>query len=211
MTQAPARTFAFDTEFTPDGDVIGGPARKFYTRDEVEKLSADARTDGEAKAGVAHQAKGYASIDRIALHLAPVAPQLAAIAEALRRDAAELAMIAAARIAGHALDANGAKTAAAAVESAARFLRNAPGVIVTAASEAGPEIERRLEHLQREGRISSIRFSPDPQAKPGDWRVEWAEGSVGFSRDQVEAAVNAIIEERLSDPVEPQLELFNVA
>ncbi|MEP7211275.1 MAG: hypothetical protein ABI740_10595 [Alphaproteobacteria bacterium] len=208
MTQESApRVFAFQTEFTPTGDVIGGANRKFYTRDEVEQMSASARTEGEKQA----QARGYASIDRMAGHLAPVAPQLAALAETLRREAAELAMIAAVRIAGHALDANGSKVAAEAIASAVRLLKNAPNVIVSAAADAAPEIQPRLETLRKEGRVGAIAFSPDESAKPGDWRVEWAEGSVGFSRDDVEAAVNAIIEARLNDPVAPQLELFSVA
>src|SRR5579871_4298904 len=141
MTQPAARSFAFETEFTPAGDVIGGPARKFYTREEAEKLASEARTHAEAQASAAHQARGYASIDRIAQHLAPVAPLIAAIAETLRREAAELAMIAASRIAGQALDNNGAKTAAEAIDAAVRLLRNTPSVIVTAAAEAGPEID----------------------------------------------------------------------
>jgi flagellar biosynthesis/type III secretory pathway protein FliH len=205
--QSTPRVFAFQTEFTPAGDVIGGANRKFYTRDEVEQMSASARTEGEKQA----QARGYASIDRMAGHLAPVAPQLAALAETLRREAAELAMIAAARIAGHALDANGSKVAAEAIASAVRLLKNAPNIIVSAAADAAPEIQPRLEALRKEGRVNAIAFSPDASAKPGDWRVEWAEGSVGFSRDDVEAAVNAIIEARLNDPVAPQLELFSVA
>lgn len=208
MTQEPApRAFAFQTEFTPTGDIIGGVNRKFYTRDEVERMSASARTEGEKQA----QARGYASIDRMASHLAPVAPQLAAIAETLRREAAELAMAAARRIAGHALDANGAKVASEAIASAVRLLKNAPNVIVSAAADAAPEIELRLEALRKEGRVSAVSFLTDANARPGDWRVEWAEGSVGFSREDVEAAIDAIIETRLNDPVAPQLDLFSAA
>ena len=205
--EASPRAFAFQTEFTPAGDVIGGVNRKFFTRDEVEEMSASARTEGEKSA----RARGYASIDQITGHLAPIAPQLAALAETLRREAAELAMIAASRIAGQALDANGARLASEAIAAAVRLLKNSPNVIVSAAADAAPEIERRLESLRKEGRVNAIAFTPDAQAKPGDWRVEWAEGSVGFSREDVEAAINAIIETRLGDPVAPQLELFSVA
>ncbi len=208
MTQNPAtRVFAFQTEFTPTGDIVGGANRKFFTREEVEQMSASARTEGEKSA----QARGFASIDRITGHLAPIAPQLSLLAETLRREAAELALVAARRIAGHALDANGARLAAEAVAAAVRLLKNAPNVIVTAAADAAPEIERRLDTLRKEGRVSAIAFTPDAKAKPGDWRIEWAEGSVGFSREDVEAAINAIIEARLEDPVAPQLELFSVA
>ncbi|MBI1360309.1 MAG: hypothetical protein GC155_08505 [Alphaproteobacteria bacterium] len=205
--QSAPRSFAFQTEFTPTGDVIGGEHRRYYTREEVERMSASARSEGAQ----AEQARGFASIDRMASHIAPVAPQLAAIAETLRREAAELAIAAASRIAGHALDANGAKVAAEAISSAVRLLKNGPKVVVSAAADAAPEIEQRLETLRKEGRVSAISFTPDANAKPGDWRIDWAEGSQGFSRDDVEAAINAILEDRLQDPVEPQLDLFSVA
>ena len=39
MTQQP-RQFAFQTEFTPDGEVLSGPGRSYYSRDEAQKLAA---------------------------------------------------------------------------------------------------------------------------------------------------------------------------
>ena len=68
-----------------------------------------------------------------------------------------------------------------------------------------------MDQLKRQGRTLNLSFVADPAAKPGDWRVEWAEGSVGYSREQVEATIEAVIDARLQDPVEPQLELFSAA
>ena len=73
------------------------------------------------------------------------------------------------------------------------------------AAETKPELERRLN-----GR-PGLRIEADPKARPGDWRVEWSEGSIGFAREDVEAAIDAVIAERLEEPVEPQLDLFAVA
>lgn len=201
------RTFHFQTEFTPDGDVLGGPQRKYVPREEVEKVAASARAEGEAKA----KAAGFAGVDRIVAHLSPVSAQLAQLADTLRREAAELAMIAARKIAGQALDADGEKAAADAIAEAVRLLKANPTVVVSIAPESLPEVERHIEQLRRQGRALEISFITDAKAKPGDWRVEWTEGSVGFSREQVEAAIEAVINERLQDPVEPQLELFTAA
>jgi len=66
-----------------------------------------------------------------------------------------------------------------------------------------------MEQLRRQGLGANIAFVPDANARPGDWTVVWGEGSVGFSRDGVEAAIEAIINARLEDPVAPQLELFS--
>jgi flagellar assembly protein FliH len=206
MTQQ-HRQFAFQTEFTPDGEVLSGPGRSYYSRDEAERLAAAARTDGEARA----RAAGFASVDRIVAHLAPVSAQLAQLADTLRREAAELALIAARKIAGEALDKAGDQAAAAAIASVIGLLKADPVVTVFVGPESLAEVKARMEQIQRQGRHAAITFTADPGAKPGDWRVDWAEGSVGFSRDQVEGAIAAMISARLEDPVEPQLELFTAA
>jgi flagellar assembly protein FliH len=209
MTQT--SPFQFATEFSPDGEVLSGPARKYFSREEADQLAAKARADGEARAKQATEAKGFASVDRIVVTLAPVAAQLSAVAEQLRADAAELAMIAAKRIAGAALDRQGEEAAAAAIADVVRQLKLTPVVTVAIAPDSIPAVERRLEQLRAKGVGASVTFAPDPAAKPGDWRVEWAEGSTGFSRDAVEAAIDKIIKARLQDPVAPQLDLFAAA
>ncbi|MDP3737223.1 MAG: FliH/SctL family protein [Hyphomonadaceae bacterium] len=209
MTQ-PQR-FAFEAEFTPAGDVVGGPARKFVPREEVDQVAAKALAEGEARARQTAEVKGFASVDRIVAHLAPVSAQLAELADTLRREAAELALIAARKIAGAALDQAGDKAAADAIGEAVRLLRNNPIIVVSLAPESLPEVERRIDQLRRQGRTINLSFIADPAAKPGDWRVEWAEGSVGFSREQIEATIEAVINARLQDPIEPQLELFSAA
>src|SRR5512134_697218 len=115
-----AQRFSFEMEFLPSGEVVGGPDRKFFSREEADHLAAKARADGEAKARQAAEAKGFASVDRIVAHLSPVSAQLAQIAETLRREAAELAMIAAKRIAGTALDKVGEQTATEAISQVVR-------------------------------------------------------------------------------------------
>jgi flagellar assembly protein FliH len=206
-----AQPFSFETEFLPTGEVISGPTRKYFSREETDQMAARAHADGEAKARQTAEVKGFASVDRIVAHLTPVSAQMAQIADTLRREAAELAMIAAKRIAGNALDQAGEKAAADAIGQAVRLLKKNPAVVVTVAPESLADVERRMEQLHRNGQGVSMTFVADPAAKPGDWRIEWAEGSVGFSREQVEAAIDAAVSARLEDPVEPQLELFSAA
>ena len=210
MTQR-ATPFSFETEFTPSGDVLRGPDRKYLSREEADQLAAKALTEGESRARQAVEAKGFASVDKVAAHLSPVAAQLAALADTLRREAAELAMIAARKIAGEALDKNAEAVAAEAIASAISQLKGNPTVVVSVAPDALPQIERRLEQLRRHGIGASLQFIGDAKAKPGDWRISWAEGSTGFSREAVEAMIENALRARLQDPVEPQLELFSAA
>lgn len=208
MTQQ-LRAFNFETEFTPQGEILSGPDRKYFSRDETSQMAAKAHAEGEAKARQTTEAKGFASVDRIVASLAPVAVQLAGIAEQLRAEAAELAMIAAKKIAGTALDKAGEEAAAIAIADIVRQLKLNPIITVFVAPEALADVERRADHLRRLGVGASISFVANPNAKPGDWDVVWGEGSAGFSREGVEAAVEAIINARLQDPVAPQLELFS--
>ncbi len=206
-----AQRFSFETEFTPSGDVLGGPLRKFVSREEADRLAAQALAEGEAKARQAAEVKGFASVDIIVAHLSPVSAQLAQLAAALRQEAAELAMIAARKIAGDALDKAGTEATANAIADAIRQLKGEPVVTVTLAAESIPEVERRMEQLRRQGSDVRLAFVADPNARPGDWRVEWGEGSAGFSREDVEARIESILKARLEDPVAPQLELFSAA
>jgi flagellar assembly protein FliH len=206
-----SQPFAFQTEFTPSGDVLGGPEKKFLSRQEADQMAASARADGEARARQTVEAKGFASVDRIVAHLSPVAAQLAQLADQLRREAAELALVAAKKIGGAALDAEGTRVATEAIGETIRLLKNNPVVTVCVAAESLPEVERRMEQIRRAGQGAGITFAANPAAKPGDWSVTWAEGSAGFSREQVEATINAVVDARLADPIEPQLELFSAA
>lgn len=208
MTQQ-IRTFSFETEFTPQGDVLRGPDRKYFSREEADQLAAKARADGEMKARQTVEARGFASVDKIVAHLAPVAAQLAGIAEQLRAEAAELAIIAARKIAGNALDKAGDEAAATAIMEVVRQLKLNPIITVSIAPDSINEVERRMEQLRRQGLGANLAFVPDANARAGDWTVVWGEGSAGFSREGVEATIEAIINARLEDPVAPQLELFS--
>lgn len=203
----PHSRFNFEVEFTPSGDVLKGPDRKFFSREEADQIAAKARSEGEKRA----EAKGFAAVDKVAAQLSPVQAQLAAAATTLRQEAAELAMIAARKIAGAALDKNGEEAAAAAIANAVRQLKGNPVVIISIAPDSLPQIERRLEQLRRHGIGATLQFVGDPNAKTGDWHVSWGEGATGFSRDAVAAAIDTALKARLDDPVEPQLELFSAA
>jgi flagellar assembly protein FliH len=211
MSQTPAPSpFAFQTEFTPRGDIIGGPEQSYLSRQQAEALASAARRDAETASRRSLEASFTSSFERVSAHLSPIRPLLAQIADDLRRDAADLALVAARVIAGKALDAVGAQVAADAVAEAVLALKARPEIIVSAPPESLPAIEARLAETRGHA-AQSLVFRPDPTAQPGDWRVEWAEGAMGFRREDIEAAVAAAIDARLQDPVEHQLDLFNAA
>jgi flagellar assembly protein FliH len=200
MTQP--KSFAFQTEFAPDGQVIGGAGARYVPREEADALAAAARTEAEKAARQSAIARSMSTLERIEAQLVPALDALERIAEALRREAGELAMIAARKIAGSALDAFGSDSASAAIAETVRELKSGARIVVTVAPDAQAAIEERVAALAGEADRQRIIFRTDPSQRTGDWRVEWEHGAAAFSRSAVEAELEAVISRRLNDPVD---------
>ena len=169
MTQSPS-AFLFETEFTPAGrsPVVGPRPQVFLARRDRRDGRQGARR-GRSQGAPGVEAKGFASVDRIVVvNLAPVAAQLAGIAEQLRAEAAELAMIAAKKIAGTALD-----------KATARKPPPTPSP-TSSPAQAQPHRHRRRRRPNRspmsnaawnscaaKGVGASIAFVPEPERKAG--------------------------------------------
>lgn len=200
--------FAFDIEFTPAGDVLSGPGKTHYTRAEVDALVAAARRDATALASRTSDERAALALERISAALSPVGEHVARIAAELRREAAELALAAACKIAGDALDAQGADKAARAIAAAAAQLRAGPQVHVFAAPADADAIEAHLSLRRAGASAPTFHVVADPAARPGDWRIDWEHGAAGFSREAVEAAVAEALARTLGAPVDSQPDLF---
>lgn len=200
-------TFVFDTEFTQDGQVLSHGERAWYSRDEASQLTDRARADGEKAA----QDKGVAALQAFLADFNRLHAGLAQAAAQVREEAAELALAAARKIAGAALDAKGEAAAAEALSEAIRNLKTGPSITVIVPKDALPALLPRMEKLKSEGAADSIRLKSDESARPGDWRIEWADGAQGFDREQVTDAIEQAVRSRLQDPVEEQPDLFSAA
>ncbi|MEZ5936974.1 MAG: FliH/SctL family protein [Hyphomonadaceae bacterium] len=207
MAETSPSAFVFETEFTPDGDVIGGAAPRYLPVGEAEAMAAKAAQSAVQTAEVNAVTAAEGAMKR----LTPTAQQLAQIADQLRREAAELAMAAARAVAGAALDRMGAEVAAEAVQSVVGNLKAKPMILISAAPGAVELIRERIGDMREAGPGVSVRIVPDASARPGDWRVEWDEGATGFKSEDIQAAVETALNERLQDPVGPQLDLFSAA
>jgi flagellar assembly protein FliH len=201
------QAFIFETEFTPAGDIVGGAEQRFFARADAEKMAEAAAQNAIRTVEATAASAAEAAMKR----LSPTAQQINAIADQLRREAADLAMAAARAIAGAALDARGADVAAQAIEGVLINLKGKPQVVVGVAPDALPHVRQKLEALQRAGQLRDVQVIGDASARPGDWRVEWGEGATGFKAEDIEAAVRAAITARLADPVDVQADLFSAA
>src|SRR3989442_7573585 len=106
MTQAPHRKFGFDTVF--DGPAEPGPApnpyKRLYTADEMERVKAQARAEGETAALGRAEAQTAQALSQMAEAARFALPTLVQAAHEHRVGSAELALAAARKIADAACD-----------------------------------------------------------------------------------------------------------
>ncbi|HEX7759564.1 MAG TPA: hypothetical protein VF459_08690, partial [Caulobacteraceae bacterium] len=90
--QAELRKFTFDTVFDGVGNISSQPApyKRVYTADEVERIRASARAEGEAAAMASAQAQTAQALAQIAEAARAALPTLAAAAHEHRVGSAEL-------------------------------------------------------------------------------------------------------------------------
>src|SRR5438477_8324211 len=114
---AQIRKYAFDTEFTPDGGVLreSANAPKRLTPEEIAAERAAAYDSGKRDAIAAAEREAAAALRDIADAASAILTRLDAESRAMREDAARIALAAARKISGAALDAFGYERAAAAI------------------------------------------------------------------------------------------------
>ena len=120
-------------------------ARRMIPAEEVELLIADALRRGEQTAVARAESAAAAALGQVAASVAEALPALAAVAHSHLAGAADLAMCAARKIAGEALDRFPEGPAAAALKSLAREIEAAPRLAVQAPAELVERLQAALE------------------------------------------------------------------
>lgn len=202
------QAFSFDTEFGERGEVLrdGMDAYKRYRKDELDAACAKAREDGIRSVEAETERRIAASADAMMVSLAPVLPFARTLAENMRREAAELALHTARKIAGAALD----HFPEAAIEaSLTEMLSHLPeGAKLTLSVQ--PDLAERLEAAIRPrlGADFDLTVYPDPRTRPGAWKVTWESGGFSHDPEALAARIETLISEHLKHPVEDQSDLF---
>lgn len=194
------RKFSFDTEFSPTGDVVREAPRKF-TAEEVEaerqlayaRGAQDATAQAERQAAVALQALADAAKKLLS--------QLNRERQVMRDEAARLALVAAQKIAGAALEAHGVERAATAIEAAMDQLRHQPRLLVKLAPDAADALKPRIDELaQAHGYGATILVRAQSGLRDGEVVIDWSDGMVAMSPAETAAQIEALIEAALATP-----------
>ncbi|MGD9814994.1 MAG: hypothetical protein AB7Q23_07330 [Hyphomonadaceae bacterium] len=200
---AQIRKYAFETEFAPDGEIISDASRKLGP-EEVENERAAAYKRGAQDAAAQAERQSAAALQAIADAASAILTRLDAESRAMREEAARIALAAAHKIAGAALDAFGTERAAAAIESAMDALRHQPRLLVKLAPDSAETLRPRIaEMCAAHAYAGAVLVRAEPGLKAGEVVIDWSDGVVTMKPDEAAARIDALLEAALAAPDHP--------
>lgn len=184
------RKFSFDTVFDGSGEIASAPPparKKLYQPEEVEQIRSQAFAEGERSAVVRAEQEAAQALSQIAQAAQAALSALAAVAHEHRSHAAELALAAARKIAGAALERFPEAPAVAALEAMAREIEAEPRLIARVAPHLEERSQAALETVaQAMGFSGQILAKGDPALPSAAFVLDWGDGRCAF--DPVAAA-----------------------
>lgn len=191
--------FDFDTEFDQDGQILreGESYKRFFTQDDVDA----ARMWGVEEGREMEEGRCAQSLQAIASQMQLILARLSHESDALRQEAAGLAMAAARKIAGEALAAYPIDTIEQVALEAVQDLRSEPRLSVRCNPELVEALAERLEKTARDaGFDGAIMVRGDNGLANADVRLEWGAGAVQRSAEEIEHRLNDVVARWLASP-----------
>lgn len=203
MTGKATAKFTFDTEFRGASDVASDAARarqkKTLTVEEIETLRASAQAEGTQAASVQAAENIERTAAALVTALKTALDRSHAEIEAVRAEAAALALAAAKKIAPAALAALPAGDVENALREAMHQAIGEPRVTLRAAPDVIGALEGKIEAIaHEEGYDGRVILAADPAIAGADCRIEWRGGGSERSEAAIEAALDALIARRFS-------------
>jgi flagellar assembly protein FliH len=201
-----SQKFTFDTEFHGDENRPAPAARarqkQTLTTEELERLTADARTEGATDANARATQALERSVAALTIAVRAALDTSHAEIEAVRDEAARLALIMAKKIAPAALAALPAGDVENALRQAMHQAIGEPRITLRAAPAVTEVLEARLADIaHEEGYEGRVLVAADPAMTGADCRIEWRGGGAERSEAVIEAALTALISHRFSHQV----------
>jgi flagellar assembly protein FliH len=175
------RRFDFDTIFDEDGAILqeGSARRAAFTEADLEnarKQGFEAGRKSETARAEAASAAALAEIARAAqLSLAQWTSERAG----MQAEAAALALAAAKKMAGLALERLGEDRVAALFEDVLEHMRHPPRLVLRVAPAHADSLRPRLEAIAQDHAFDgALMVRPDPKVRVGDLIADWGDGAV---------------------------------
>ncbi len=205
-----ARKFEFGLEFSESGDVLRDTnVQRVWNEREIEDERARAREEGAADLAAQAAREQAAALKAMASQLSLVLAHLTRLTGELRRDAADLALVTARKIAGAAVARRPESEIEALVRDCAAELRAAPRLCVTLpaahAEILRPMLEQMLESI---GFAGALRVIASEKIAPGGCALDWEQGAVESDPARMLERIEALVEQRLAEAPAPSLDLL---
>jgi flagellar assembly protein FliH len=202
MTQN-TRKFTFDTEFHKDSDQLAPEARarqkQTLTAEELEALTSAARSEGEECAIARASEALERTVAALTISLRAALDNSHAEVEAVRAEAATLALAMARKIAPAALAALPIGDVENALRQAMLQAIAEPRITLRAAPAVVEALEPRVSAIaHEEGYDGRVMLAADPHMLGADCRIEWRGGGAERSEAAIEQALAALIAHRFS-------------
>ena len=184
--------FDFDTEFDHNGEILreGESYKRFFTQDDVDA----ARMWGVEEGREMEEGRCAENLQAIASQMQLILARLAHESDALRQESASLAIAAARKIAGHALNQYPLDTIEEVAREAVQDLRNEPRLSVRCAPDLVESLSERLEQTARQaGFDGAIMVRGEDGMRSADVRLEWGAGAIQRSTEEIDQRLNDVV------------------
>src|SRR3954468_12503693 len=206
MSSPHPRRFTFDTEFHGQDDrrseAARGRQKQTLTLEELERIQAEAHAAGAANANARAAEAVERSLAALTISVRAALDTSHAEIEAVRDEAARLALIMAKKIAPAALAALPAGDVENALRQAMHQAIGEPRITLRAAPAVTEVLEARLADIaHEEGYEGRVLIAADPAMTGADCRIEWRGGGAERNESIIEEALSALISRHFSHPV----------
>jgi flagellar assembly protein FliH len=203
MSPSNPRRFTFDTEFQGAKDhpseAARGRQKKTLTAEELDRIQAEAHAAGADNANARAAEALERSVAALTIAIRAALDTSHAEVEAVRNEAARLALAMARKIAPAALAALPAGDVENALRQAMHQAIGEPRITLRAAPAVVEALEARLADIaHEEGYEGRVLAAADPAMRGADCRIEWRGGGAERSEAVIEEALTALITRRFS-------------
>ncbi|HEY1707699.1 MAG TPA: hypothetical protein VGG10_05500 [Rhizomicrobium sp.] len=199
-----AAKFTFDTEFREEGDLVSNAARarqkKSLTQDEIDAISTRARAEGMKAGQVRAQEAIAAETAALCQDLKAALSQSRAQIEAVRVEAASIALAAAAKLARAALAVAPHLEVEAALRQAIHQAIGEPRIVLRASAAVVDALQPEIATVAaEEGFDGRLVLAVDPNSQGADCCIEWRGAGAEHSQAMVETALADLIGRHFSN------------
>lgn len=201
--------FPFFTEFAEDGRILSEGSKKYkrYTPEELEEACAAARAEALNSVESDKNRRVASASEELVARLLPALPFAIGLSDQLRREAGELALALARKIAGEALRQYPQEAIEACIQSCVEMLPKKAVITLKVAPDLADPIKAELGRLLPD--LSGVNVAADPSAPPGAWSFEWETGGLSHNPDELSEQLAQMVEQYLVQPINPQGDLFS--